>query len=242
MISRIHNKLGTAGLVVAIVALVVALTGTAFAAKGALTGKQKKEVEKIAKKYAGKPGATGPQGPAGPAGAAGPKGDTGAEGPQGKEGKQGIQGVPGTPGTPGPPGEDGACSESNPECILPEGATETGMWALGNDDGSSIVPMSFNLPLAEAPTAVNYVAADGKEVIEGLEHVTPVNCLGSVEEPTAPEGEVCVYAATEALESGFPGYIPGSTFGGMFRSGATFFFAMKSGEDRAWGTWAVTGN
>ena len=71
MFSRMHNKLGTAGLLVAIVALVFAMVGGAYAAKGALTGKQKKEVEKIAKKYAGKPGAQGPQGAAG---LVGPKG------------------------------------------------------------------------------------------------------------------------------------------------------------------------
>jgi hypothetical protein len=55
MISRIHSKLGTAGLVVALVALVVALTGVAFAASG-LNSKQKKEVKKIAKQFAGKQG------------------------------------------------------------------------------------------------------------------------------------------------------------------------------------------
>ena len=59
-IRAIREPFGTAGLIVACVALVLALTGAAFAAAG-LTGKQKKEVEKIAKKYAGKPGAAGAQ-------------------------------------------------------------------------------------------------------------------------------------------------------------------------------------
>ena len=59
MIERIHQKLGTAGFVIAIVALIAALGGTALAA-AKLNGTQKKEVEKIAKKYAGKPGAAGP--------------------------------------------------------------------------------------------------------------------------------------------------------------------------------------
>jgi len=83
------------GITIAVIALVLALTGGAFAASGALTGKQKKEVIKIAKQYAGKPGApgaTGPQGPAGPQGAAGAKGD------------KGDKGDPGTPGAPGAPG------------------------------------------------------------------------------------------------------------------------------------------
>ena len=82
-ISRIHQKLGTAGFVISIVALVAAMGGGAYAASGGLNGKQKKEVEKIAKKYAGKPGAAGP---AGSNGSNGAKGDTGATGAEGKQG------------------------------------------------------------------------------------------------------------------------------------------------------------
>jgi hypothetical protein len=92
--SHIHKKLGTAGFIISIVALVAALGGGAYAASGGLTGKQKKEVTKIAqteaKKYAGKPGVTGPQGPAGPAGA---KGDTGGKGDNGAAGAAGVAGV-----------------------------------------------------------------------------------------------------------------------------------------------------
>ena len=54
MFSKLHERLGTAGFVVAIVALVAALAGTAFAAAG-LNGKQKKEV-KIRQAVRGKPG------------------------------------------------------------------------------------------------------------------------------------------------------------------------------------------
>jgi hypothetical protein len=108
-IRAIREPFGTAGLVVACVAMVLALTGAAFAAKGALTGKQKKEVEKIAKKYAGKPGAAGAAGPAGPQGAAGAAGKDGA---QGEKGAKGDAGSPGSPGAPGAPGEDGKSVEA----------------------------------------------------------------------------------------------------------------------------------
>jgi len=90
-VRAIREPFGTAGLVVACVALVLALTGAAFAATG-LNGKQKKEVEKIAKKFAGKPGAPGAAGPAGPAG---PKGDTGAAGSNGTNGTNGSPGATG---------------------------------------------------------------------------------------------------------------------------------------------------
>src|SRR3954470_13970370 len=100
MLKRIHDKLGTAGLVVAVVALVVALTGTAFAAKKFIT---KQEAIKIAKKYAGKNGAPGAQGS---------KGDTGASGAQGPKGDQGGKGEEGPPGPT--------------ETLLPIGKTEIG--------------------------------------------------------------------------------------------------------------------
>ena len=49
MISKLHNRLGTAGFVVAIIALVAALSGGAYAAQQAnLSKQQKKEVKKIA--------------------------------------------------------------------------------------------------------------------------------------------------------------------------------------------------
>jgi hypothetical protein len=95
MLQRFRQRFGTAGLIVAALALVLALGGTALAASGALSGKQKKEVEKIAKKFAGKPGAPGAQGPPGA------NGKDGANGEKGAKGDQGIQGIPGQDGQPG---------------------------------------------------------------------------------------------------------------------------------------------
>jgi hypothetical protein len=236
MISRIHSKLGTAGLVVAIVALVVALTGVAFAATG-LNSKQKKEVKKIAKQFAGK------QGPAGPQGPAGAKGDNGAKGDKGDKGDTGVEGKQGKQGNPGPPGEDGACSEANPECVAPSGATETGVWAVGNDDGPSFVPLTFNLQLAEAPEALHYVNPAGEEVVQGTGEIVTVpatKCLGSADEPTAPAGEICVYADEEELFNAEYGYRPESFFEHLYTSGATFFFFLQPEDGWAFGTWAVT--
>jgi hypothetical protein len=85
MFSRLHNRLGTAGFVLAIVALVAAVAGTAFAAQG-LNSKQKKEVKKIARSVAN-PGPAGAAGAAGANGAAGPEGapwTTGGTLPSGK--------------------------------------------------------------------------------------------------------------------------------------------------------------
>ncbi len=72
------------GVVIAVIALIFALAGTAFAA-AKLNGTQKKEVKKIAKKYAGKRGKTGP---------AGANGAPGAQGPGGPRGPAGARVVP----------------------------------------------------------------------------------------------------------------------------------------------------
>ncbi len=105
MLRRLHDRLGTAGLVIAVIALVATLGGTALAAKNALSPQQKKEVKKIAKQFAGVDGA---QGPVGQTGSQGPKGDTGAKGDAGAAGADGATGAAGAAGVAGPTGATGA--------------------------------------------------------------------------------------------------------------------------------------
>jgi hypothetical protein len=217
MFSRMHQKLGTAGFVVAIVALVAALTGAAFAA-GGLTKQQEKQVTKIAKKYAGKPGKrgkTGPPGPQGPAGAPGAKGDTGAAG------KDGTNGTNGTNGTDG---EDGMCTAGNPACELPSGSELVGAWSTSGGQGKeehpdfSLTPISFNVRVSPAPTAVwqwSQVPTVGIELIDGGTKLygpfpTPGGpnqaeeieadkaafseaCPGTADQPAAAPGFLCIY-------------------------------------------------
>lgn len=221
MFSRIHEKLGTAGFVISVVALIAALTGAAYAA-GGLTAKQEKQVKKIAKKFAGKNGAQGPQGPKGDTGPQGPKGDTGPEGP---EGPRGLQGVPGQTGF---------------TATLPAGETETGAWAAGPKAKTTTVSLSFNIPLEEAPENVFYVNTEGKELLgvggTGATRTAEI-CEGSAEEPTAPPGTVCIYAAEESVE-GPEGFNAFSTH--KWVSGATFNFTLSENHFGL-GTWAVTG-
>jgi hypothetical protein len=119
MYRRFQDRFGTAGVVIGVIALVIALGGSALAASGALTGKQKKEVEKIAKR-SGKPGPQGPQGPAGAAGAAGKDGANGTNGTNGKDGTNGT-GVTTKHLNPGegPPGEE--CEEGGTELTSASG-------------------------------------------------------------------------------------------------------------------------
>jgi len=133
MFSRIHEKLGTAGFVISIVALIAALTGGAYAA-GALNPQVKKQITKESKKFSkkfSKQFATpGPQGPTGAAGAAGARGDAGAKG------DAGTNGTNGAPGTNGTNGEAGMCSEGEPECALAPGGVLTGVWSASGGVGA----------------------------------------------------------------------------------------------------------
>jgi hypothetical protein len=265
-IRAIREPFGTAGLIVACVALVAALGGTALAA-AKLNSTQKKEVEKIAKKYAGKPGAAGAAGPAGPAGA---KGDIGSKG---DKGEKGDNGTPGTPGTPGVPGEDGKSVESIPIATgdtacegnggavlevkesgepqeicngspwtvgsLPPGKTEMGTWTVGLAEAESFqaVPISFSVPLSE-----------GSAVSE----IRYVNNGGNEEKEgvvVATPAEFCLGTATNP--SAPPGtlclYQQGANVETLLtqenmlgRAGVVLTWKLNAEGARARGSWAVT--
>lgn len=226
MLSRMQKKLGTAGLVVAIVALVTALTGAAFAA-GGLTGQQEKQVVKIAKKYAGKngkAGAPGAKGDTGAKGDAGPKGDTGAKG---ETGAKGDTGAPGSPWTAGG--------------TLPKEKTETGAFAMSTPAaGSSVsedIAIGYNIPLAagSAPT-VNFIAqkeAGGFEAKKG----SLTNCPGSFSEPKANPGNLCLYGDEVGFSPAEKIAFVESWFSNA--SGAVINVTLLTGGG-AKGTWAVT--
>jgi len=216
MFSKLHERLGTAGFVIAVVALIAALAGTAFAAVG-LNSKQKKEVKKIAKQFAG---AQGPVGPAGPAGAKGDKGD------KGDTGNAGAPGSPGSPGknvilkgsatlaqcatggkvyevegsgvaTPVCNGEKGEKGEEGDPWthlgVLPAGETLTGIWGTNFPQKRSNFSVSFEIPLAAAPEGVVVTPAQIKDGT-GATNGCPWNGTGA---PTADPGKFCVYEAID---------------------------------------------
>lgn len=155
MWDRFRERVGVAGLVVGVAALVMALVGGAYAAGGGLSGKQKKEVQKISKKFAGQAGAQGAAGAAGKDGAKGAAGKDGANGTNGKDGasvkvtaatalqceerggaiveaggnpssaQEVCVGKKGDPGVPGQPW--------TPDNNLPKGAALTGVWAFSGN-------------------------------------------------------------------------------------------------------------
>ena len=199
MFKRIHQKLGTAGFVIAIVALVAALGGTALAA-AKLNGTQKKEVEKISKKYAGKPGAAGANGAAGPVGPAGPKGGTGAAGANGSNGSNGATGATGVKGATGPTGVTGATGQTGFTKTLPPGQSETGTWAVSFATSETVstgalTSISFPIPVESLGSEAFVFTVE--EVEE--EEFEDSGCAGTwrLPESTKP-GVLCVFTYQES--------------------------------------------
>jgi hypothetical protein len=164
----------------------------------------------------------------------------------GKKGDQGIEGEAGVEGPPGPPGP--TCNELG-ECLLPEGATETGIYSVsGRGPGLTPMNMAISYPLRlSARPVVFYVT---KTQVEGTPPTAPPECPGSRTEPKAlpsnvdGSGTLCVYERTlsNAQQSGFV------STGLDFTSGAALGFALLEaggpGVDAnasASGSWAVTG-
>jgi len=207
---RFREPFGKAGLTVAILALVFAMVGGAWAAVG-LNSKQKKEVKSIAKSFqgTGAAGAAGAAGPAGPKGDNGAKGDTGAqgkEGPQGKEGKQGKEGSPWTAGG-----------------VIPSGTLVTGKWIAsirGEYANAPLTAISFPLPAKEGIKNAAYaftlsqVAGEKFGRIEeepgfsepckveaGNPECEPTGCSGTAASPVVASGHLCFYARYESTNA-----------------------------------------
>lgn len=268
-IRSIREPFGTAGLIVACVALIAAVGGSAFAATK-LNGTQKKEVRTIAKaeakKFAGGQGPAGPQGPAGSQGAAGKNGTNGTNG---------TNGAPGAPGTSATTqtftGVKGACTEggitvksASPEVnvcngekgdpaefpdTLPPGKTLTGFWTDHDRHASDVaephVEISYPIRLAERSEKVvilDLTETEGSTTtpVEGCEYE-----IGNVEAaPVAPPGQLCIFTTEEIEGKALFTLIPGS-FGeeGDTPAGTLLWTATSvfaGSQAEIAGVWAVT--
>ncbi len=264
MFSTLRTRFGIPG-VIAVMALVFAMVGGAYAASGALTGKQKKEVTKIAKQYAGKPGATGAtgaQGPAGPKGDTGTKGDTGSAGTNGTNGTNGKSvalvneepvGCPSEEGftyeVEGSGEENEVCSSTGgsgggglPTVLGPE-ETETGSWAVNEFAGEATAALSFPIPLASELDASHTISIKGSATVPSQcdDGVAPPP---SAAHPEAKAGYLCVWGHFETeAETFFQGFRKPSDGGlGASTTGALVEpFYEGGGTNRGSGTFAVTG-
>jgi hypothetical protein len=106
--------------VVSTLALLLALSGGAFAATHYLINSTRDINPRVLRALQGRNGAAGPKGPQGDAGLQGtqgpqgPRGDTGARGPEGPTGPQGAQGAQGPQGDTGAKGDTGPQGPAGP--------------------------------------------------------------------------------------------------------------------------------
>lgn len=159
-------------MLVGILALVLAMTGGALAAKKYVITSTKQISPSVLKKLTGAPGAQGPSG---------------------------LQGAPGSPGSAGKDGTNGTNGATGFTEVLPPGKSLTGTWSSnfidtgGESTAVQFVPISLGIPLAKELTVndVHYIAL-GAETGTG-------DCPGTIEEPEAEPGKLCVYTSTEEV-------------------------------------------
>jgi hypothetical protein len=190
-------------LVISLIALVFAMTGTGIAAKGLVTGKQIRDgsisAQDLSASVRKQLARTGAAGAAGPAGAPGAKGD---QGPKGDQGAKGDTGVP-----PAPEALNTITTFNNTWQAWGAGYT-VHYWKdlsgvvhlMGGIKGGTVssgttsVPI-FTLPDGYRPTQIQYlpiVSTDSSNVPKGgayVEVCAPPTCA------TGNDGEVSVYGA-----------------------------------------------
>ena len=156
--------------------------------------------------------------PAGALGAIGPRGLPGAPGDKGDPGLKGAPGLQGPKGDPGP----------FPP-TLPSGKTLTGVYAaIDHNDGGTAQgydSISFQFPLTSPPTV--RIVAQG---------TTTPECQGTVANPTAAAGNVCIYRWSGNAPVPFS---PDLSIGSSGKTGLFLNFVATS-LAYGYGSWAVT--
>jgi hypothetical protein len=255
---RLLSRLSYAN-VVATLALFVALGGSSYAVmrvtsknvpRDALTGDDIKDLTskdirdfsllrrdfKRGELQASSQGVPGPQGPQGDAGMKGDAGAPGLRGLKGDTGDTGATGDTGLQGGQGPIGATGPKGDAGPLLnVLPSGATQFGnYYALNNPAPAgyfAIDVISYQFPLPSAP-ADHYLPP-------GAAPTTA--CPGSVDNPQAARGQLCVYSQSRAnVQTTYNG--DGISFDRKDRYGFALN-VVSSGTANVFydvGSWAVT--
>jgi hypothetical protein len=254
MRAAIHRYVNATSLV-AIVALMLALSGGAWAAQRYLITSTKQISPKVLKALKGKRGAKGVDGAAGPGGSQGP------QGPQGPAGTPGGAGIKGETGAPGPEGKEGKAGKEGKEGkegksgfteTLPSGKTETGAWSVKVSKiigfETALTAISFPIPVGLKEGEVGTAVYLDQEETEEAQPGNPVHgCEGTLARPSAPADTLCVYTMLEANEHpNGSGQISFDFAPGFGASGAFIAFSSDGGTEAEpgqildFGTWAVT--
>ena len=254
--------------VAATLALVLAMSGGAYAAGHYLITSTKQISPKVLKSLKGSSGKNGAAGAVGATGAGGPAGPVGPAGPAGPGGPAGANGANGASGQSVTSKEvkvgESACSkqggaeftasagktfacngkEGSPWTAggtLPSGQSETGEWTVSHVATASELLLSSSVSFT-IPLAAALDEAHVHFIKEG--DVLPAGCGGSIAKPEAAKGNLCVFA-TEIENAGpfnsgtFIHSVEGSA--GADTMGFLLDFTIPAaGQVRASGVWVVT--
>lgn len=198
MFHKVRERLGSAGLAVAIVALIVALSGGAYAATA--TNSAKKPAKGLTKAQVmalikANPGPQGPQGLPGPSGGAGAKGDLGTPGSQGNKGDTGTS-ITLTPiGLGGPTSKcEGLGGATLKENAAPGAEKDicTGKKGIQGDKGDPGDPWSVGgvLPPGESETGAWAFTAADDDVEIAVPISFPIPLLGEPNEEALEADDV----------------------------------------------------
>ncbi len=249
MFSKIGSRLRLSpATAIAVVALVFAMVGGAFAA-----GNSGSSSSAVASKKKPKP-KRGPTGPTGPAGAPGSAGGAGPQGPAGPAGKDGST------GPTGPTGAAGANGTFNPAVPLAKGQTLAGVWGTSGGPNAkangdvSMVPITFPARIGSPLTTVVQFFAGlplGIEVLDGEAKIFPNGeeaksqeafeqaCPGSPTEPKASQGFLCIYLKV-AENASVITLGNSSLWEAANEYGDVLPFEVREGNAFAKGSWAAT--
>lgn len=241
MLNRIRKQTGIAGLIVAVVALVAALGGAAFAQPVATTSnkivKQVRQALNIGKaankrsvnairiaRNASKQ--AGPQGPAGPPGLPGAPGANGLDGAPGQNGQPGADGDDGVSVT-GEPATAGECPAGGVKYTSASGVDivcngETGFTPTLPSGETETGTWTLNAPAAGFQNepisfSIPLGAGLGEDNVHYREFGAPATaeCPGGAGNPVAEAGHLCVYARIAASVSSVEIRTPDSPPGGI---------------------------
>jgi hypothetical protein len=223
VLARLRARLSPS-MVVAIVAVVFATTGSAFAARSLLTGADIKDGTitraDLSPSAAAAKGAHGARGPRGKRGVRGPEGPQGADGLIGPAGERGPAGATGADGPLGPHGATGAVGPQGP--IGPDGPQGIPGQDLVSDLTSGLVDVGTPLALSSSGPA----ASEGADLLGNID-LTPgsyrIDVTAQFTDTSAPD---------PALEYGITRlFLDGSPLDGISRSPDTTSFTSDVPDD-----------
>jgi hypothetical protein len=236
MFSLLRNRLGVPG-VIAIMALVLAMAGGAWAAKKYVITSTNQIKPSVLKKL------TGAAGPAGPAGAAGAKGDAGANGVS-------VTSVAATPAEcPAGGTKFTSASGTSKACNGEEGeeGPEGSPWVVGQIPSGKTIQGTWVIPPATA-------AGSNESFFAAVSTVIPIGGTEPIAVFKAPNPPFCPEGTAAEPKPGFPGALcvfvaestnlgdPANGFSKLTASHGGAVVALQSvaaGAVKAYGSWAM---